>query len=154
MRFGNHFLILIFLNTTLRQYFKDCNIFQRACSLACLRTLPFTTPKKSNAILFLPIESFSCLRFCHFPRLSKILYSEEQAKRLVPNVTIFFKLPPNSGHLSKTDKFFKTRGCPLFRDLLYGKAEWQCIKCQIAAEIIGISFSSVIVVSFRQQCDF
>ena len=34
---------------------------------------------------------------------------------LVPNVTIFLKLPPKSGHLSVTDKFFKTRWCPLFR---------------------------------------
>ena len=30
-------------------------------------------------------------------------------------MTIFFKLPPNSGHLSMTDKLFKTRRCPLFR---------------------------------------
>ena len=40
---------------------------------------------------------------------------EKRTKHLVPNVTIFFKLPPNSGHLSITDKFFKTRRCPLFR---------------------------------------
>ena len=32
---------------------------------------------------------------------------EQQTKHLVPNVTIFFKLPPNSGHLSIMDKFFK-----------------------------------------------
>ena len=30
-------------------------------------------------------------------------------------MTIFFKLPPYAGHLSITDKFFKTRKCPLFR---------------------------------------
>ena len=30
-------------------------------------------------------------------------------------MTIFFKLPPNSGHLSITDNFFKTRKCPLLR---------------------------------------
>ena len=30
-------------------------------------------------------------------------------------MTIFFKLPPNSGHLSITGKFFKTRRCALFR---------------------------------------
>ena len=35
--------------------------------------------------------------------------------KLVPNVTVFFKLPPNSRHLSITDKFLKTRRCPLFR---------------------------------------
>ena len=40
---------------------------------------------------------------------------EQRTKRLVPNVTIFFKLPPNSGRLSITDKFFKTRRCLLFR---------------------------------------
>ena len=40
---------------------------------------------------------------------------EQQTNCLVPNVTIFVKLPPNSGHLSVTDKFFKTRRCPLFR---------------------------------------
>ena len=33
-----------------------------------------------------------------------------QTKYLVPNVTIFFKLPPNSGHLSITDKFFRPAG--------------------------------------------
>ena len=30
-------------------------------------------------------------------------------------MTIFFKLPPNSGDLPITDKFFKTRRCLLFR---------------------------------------
>ena len=30
-------------------------------------------------------------------------------------MTIFSKLPLNSGHLSITDKFLKTRRCPLFR---------------------------------------
>ena len=40
---------------------------------------------------------------------------EKRTKILVPNVTIFFKLPPNSGHLSITDKFFKTSRCPVFR---------------------------------------
>ena len=28
-------------------------------------------------------------------------------QNVVPNVTIFFKLPPNSGHLSITDKFLR-----------------------------------------------
>ena len=36
-------------------------------------------------------------------------------KTLVPNVTIFFELPPNSGHLSITEKFFNIRKCALFR---------------------------------------
>ena len=36
-------------------------------------------------------------------------------KLSVPNVTTFVNLPPNSGHLSMTDKFYKTRRCPLFR---------------------------------------
>ena len=40
---------------------------------------------------------------------------EQQTKHLVPNVTIFFKLPLNSKHLSTTDKFFKTGRCPLLR---------------------------------------
>ena len=30
-------------------------------------------------------------------------------------MTIFVKLPPNSGHLQITDKFFKIRMCLLFR---------------------------------------
>ena len=30
-------------------------------------------------------------------------------------MTVFVKLPPSIGHLSITDIFFKTRGCPLFR---------------------------------------
>ena len=38
-----------------------------------------------------------------------------RTKHLVPNVTIFVKFPPNSGHLSIADKFLKTRRCPLFR---------------------------------------
>ena len=42
-------------------------------------------------------------------------YLEQRAKQLVSNVTAFFKLPTNRGHLSITDKFFKTRRCPLFR---------------------------------------
>ena len=57
LSFRNHFLISILLNTALRQCLKDCNIFQRACRLVCLRTLTFT-PKRSNEIflkiLFLP----------------------------------------------------------------------------------------------------
>ena len=40
----------------------------------------------------------------------------QRTKHLVPNVTIFLKLPSNSGHLSITDKFLKTRRRPLFRD--------------------------------------
>ena len=36
-------------------------------------------------------------------------------------MTIFLKLPPNSGHLSITDKYLKTRRCPLFRVSLYHK---------------------------------
>ena len=39
----------------------------------------------------------------------------QRTKRLVPNVTAFIKFSPNSGHLSITDKFFKTCRCPLFR---------------------------------------
>ena len=37
----------------------------------------------------------------------------------IPYVTIFLKLPPNSGHFSRAEKFLKTdaqiRRCPLFR---------------------------------------
>ena len=61
LSFRNHFLIIILLNTTLRQCLKNCNIFQRACRLVRLRTLKFT-PKKSNEIfhkiLFLPTGIF------------------------------------------------------------------------------------------------
>ena len=32
------------------------------------------------------------------------------------------KLPPNSGYLSITDKFFKTRRCPLFRGFTVSKS--------------------------------
>ena len=106
--FRNHFLILILLNTTLRQCFKSCSTFQRACRLVRWRTLTFT-PKKSNEIFF------------------KILFF----------LTEFF--------------FFYLTSChfPLF--FVYGK---QCIQWQMAAEIIDMSFSNVIVVSFRQQCVF
>ena len=38
-----------------------------------------------------------------------------RTKCLVPNVIISVKLLPNSGHLLITEKFFKTRRCPLFR---------------------------------------
>ena len=40
---------------------------------------------------------------------------EQRTKQIIPNVTVFFKLPPNSGHLSIRDNFFKNRRCPLFR---------------------------------------
>ena len=78
MRFTNHFLILMVLNTTtLGQCFKGSDIFQRACRLVCSRTLRFT-PKKSNEIflniIFLQAEIFSCLTFCHLTLLSEILY--------------------------------------------------------------------------------
>ena len=33
-------------------------------------------------------------------------------------MTVYVKLPPNSEHLSITDKFFKTRRCPLFRGFI------------------------------------
>ena len=36
-------------------------------------------------------------------------------KMFILNVTISVKLPPNSGYLLITDKFFKTRRCPLSR---------------------------------------
>ena len=52
-----------------------------------------------------PNRGHSKQRTCH----------EQRARHLVPTVTIYFKLPPNSGHLSITDKFFKNRWCPLFR---------------------------------------
>ena len=117
MKFKNHFLILILLNTTLRQCFKYCNIFQRACRQVRLRTLTFT-PKKNNGvffnILFLPTEIFFLLKILS---LSPIV-------------------------------------CCLLPSPVYGKAEWQCIQCLIAAEIIGMSFSNVTVDSFRQQCVF
>ena len=76
MRFRNYFLILILLNTTFSQCFKDCNIFQTAYSLVCSRTLRFMS-KKSNEIffniIFLPAEIFSCLRFYHFTLLFRTL---------------------------------------------------------------------------------
>ena len=59
MSFKNHFLILILLNTILRQCFKDRNIVQRAYRLIRLRTLTFTL-KKSNGIFF-PTEFFLSL---------------------------------------------------------------------------------------------
>ena len=49
MRFRNHFLILMLLNTTFRQCFKGCNIFQRACRLVRLQTLTFTSKKSSES---------------------------------------------------------------------------------------------------------
>ena len=44
---------------------------------------------------------------------------EQWTKRLVPNVTIFLKLPLNGGHLSITDKFFKTRSVHYLELSLY-----------------------------------
>ena len=40
---------------------------------------------------------------------------EQWTKHSVPNMTLYVKLPPNSGHLSITYKFSNTRRCPLFR---------------------------------------
>ena len=42
-------------------------------------------------------------------------FLEQRTKYLVPNLTIFVKLSPNSRHLLIKDKFFKTRRCQLFR---------------------------------------
>ena len=57
-RFRNHFLILILLYTTFCLYFKDCNIFQKACSLVRLKTLTFTSNKSNEIFLFLSTEIF------------------------------------------------------------------------------------------------
>ena len=48
-----------------------------------------------------------------YPKQRK--YLEQRTNCLVPNVTVFVKLPPGSGYLLITGKFFKTRRCPLFR---------------------------------------
>ena len=49
-------------------------------------------------------------------------YLEQLTKSLFSNVTIFAKLPSNSGHLLITEKIFKNRMCPLFRGFtVYGK---------------------------------
>ena len=37
-------------------------------------------------------------------------------------MTVYVKLSPNSGHPSITDKFFKTRRCPLFRGSTVSKS--------------------------------
>ena len=76
MRFRNYFLILILLNTTFNQCFKDCNIFQTTYSLVCSSTLRFMSKKSSEIffnIIFLPAEFFSCLRFYHFTPLFRIM---------------------------------------------------------------------------------
>ena len=56
---------------------------------------------------------FKTVRKNAFRKSSKACL-EYRAKCLVPNVTIFVKLPPNSGHLLITDEFIKTRTGSLF----------------------------------------
>ena len=41
-------------------------------------------------------------------------------------MTIFLKLPPNSGNFSITDKLFKTRRCPLLRSFTVVLFIWIC----------------------------
>ena len=48
-------------------------------------------------------------------------------------------------------EFFWLRFCHFPLLLVYGKAEWQRIQCQIAAEIMDMSFANTTIVSFRQQ---
>ena len=52
---------------------------------------------------------------------------------------------------SQQDFFFWLRFCHFLQLFAYDKAEWQRIQCQIAAEIIGMLFSNITVVCFRQQ---
>ena len=114
MRSRNHFLISILLYTTFRLYVKGCNIFQRACGLVHLKTLTFT-PKKSNEIflkfLFLSTEIFSCLRFCLFYLLFKVLYMVEfrsSRPEVFCKKSVFKSLTKFTGkHLYQSHFFFK-----------------------------------------------
>ena len=66
---------------------------------------------------------------------------EQQAKCLVPNLTIFVKLPPNSGH-PIADKFFKTHRGPLFRGFTIQTYPMQIQICQIQIFQVNIFWSS------------
>ena len=52
------------------------------------------------------------------------LAMNNENKTLSPRCDNFFKIHPNSRHLSITDKFFKTCRCPLFRDFTIYVCHW------------------------------
>ena len=82
--------------------------------------MKYSERKVSQCILaFKQLQKNNASKESKMIKYSDILNSEHalnsMTKQLVPNVTVFFKLPHNSGHLSIADKFLKTRRCSLFR---------------------------------------
>ena len=76
----------------------------------------------------------------------------QRAYRLICLRTLKFTL--KKSNIFRDRIFFCSRFCHFPLLFVYGKAEWQCIQFQIAAEIIDMSFLNVTVASFRQQCVF
>ena len=91
-----------------------------------------------------------CFKGCNiFQRACRLVCLRTLTFAAKKSTKIFFKIL-----FLPTELFFCLRFCHFPLLVVYGKSEWQCIQCQIAAEIIGMSFSNVTVVSFRQQCRF
>ena len=78
-------------------------------------------------------------RPCRLVRLRTLIFTPKKSNEIFLN---FFSPDRN---------FFWLGFCHFSLLFVYGKAEWQCIPCEIAAEIIGRSFSNITVVSFRQE---
>ena len=93
-------------------------------------------------------QCFKCCnifqRACRLVRLRTLTFTPKKSNSFYPDRTFF---------LLKILSLSPVVCCSLSSPV-YGKAEWQWIPCQIAVEIIGMSFLNVTVVSFRQQCVF
>ena len=76
---------------------------------------------------------------------------EQRTKHLVPIVTIFSKLPLSSGHLSITDKFLKTRRCPLFRVFTVFASNQLVLYCIKQAQFLQAFNDKVVTESFLVQ---
>ena len=61
---------------------------------------------------------------------------------------IFFKFPPNSRHLSITDKLFKTRRCPLFRGFTVLTLSNFIFNCKNYLQIKGCAMGTICAPSY------
>ena len=72
-------------------------------------------------------------------------------------MTIFFKLPPNSGHLSITDKSFKTRRCPLligFTVTTFSSNSSERLLLKLSSCLFSLFFSSLGNYLLNWMCEY
>ena len=72
-------------------------------------------------------------------------------------MTIFFKLPPNSGPLWISDKSFKTRSCPLFRGFTvttFSSNSSGRLLLKLSSCLLSLSFSSLGNYRLNWKCEY